>query len=140
VNGDFKLTGGCGCGAVRFELTEPLVGASYCHCTRCQRRTGTAASANGATVPGSFRIVQGEDRAKAWKPDGGFEKWFCGDCGSALFSRDPEHPERVGIRLGAIDGDPGVRPRARQFVAYAAPWEPIPDDRLPRYPEQRPAG
>ena len=39
------LTGGCLCGAVRYEVTEPLVSASYCHCTRCQRRTGTAASA-----------------------------------------------------------------------------------------------
>ena len=41
------------------------------------------------------------------------------------------------MRLGAFDGDPGVRPRAHQFVAYAAPWEPIPDDGLPRFPEQR---
>ena len=46
------LTGGCGCGAVRFEISEPFASANYCHCTRCQRRTGTAASANGRTVPG----------------------------------------------------------------------------------------
>jgi hypothetical protein len=132
------LTGGCGCGAVRFEVAQPLVSARYCHCTRCQRRTGTAASASGAVVPGSFRIVQGEDRLRAWKPQGGAEKWFCGDCGSALFTRDPEDPERVGVRLGAVDGDPGVRPNAHQFVAYAAAWEAIPDDGLPRYPERRP--
>ena len=42
----------------------------------------------------------------------------------------------MGVRLGAFDGDPGVRPRAHQFVAYAAAWEPIPDDGLPRFPEQ----
>jgi hypothetical protein len=132
------LTGGCGCGAVRFEIAEPLVSARYCHCTRCQHRTGTAASASGAVVPGSFQIVQGEDRLRAWKPQGGAEKWFCGECGSALFTRDGEHPERVGVRLGAIDGDPGIRPSARQFVAYAASWEAIPDDGLPRYPERRP--
>ena len=36
-----NLTGRCNCGAVRFELTEPLLGASYCHCKRCQRRTGS---------------------------------------------------------------------------------------------------
>ena len=42
------------------------------------------------------------------------------------------------MRLGAFDGDPGVRPGARQFVAYAAPWEPIPDDGLPRFPERLP--
>jgi hypothetical protein len=136
---EFKMTGGCGCGAVRWELTEPPVSARYCHCTRCQRRTGTAGSASAAVVPGSFHIVQGEDRVKSWKPEGGHEKWFCGDCGSALFTRDPSDPDRVGVRLGSFDGDPGVRPSARQFVAYAAPWEPIPDDGLPRYPERRPA-
>ena len=43
------------------------------------------------------------------------------------------------MRMAAIDGDPGVRPMARQFVAYAAPWEPIPDDGLPRFDERAPA-
>jgi hypothetical protein len=133
------LTGGCNCGAVRFEVAEPLSSARYCHCTRCQRRTGTAASATGAAVPGSFRIVQGEDRLRAWKPDDGHEKWFCGDCGSAIFTRNPANHDELGVRLGAIDGDPGVRPSMRQFVAYAASWEEIPDDGLPRYPERRPA-
>ena len=135
----FRLTGGCNCGAVRFEVTEPLVSARYCHCTRCQRRTGTAASASAAVVPGSFHVVQGEDQLRAWRPEDGAEKWFCGDCGSAIFTRDPEDPERVGVRMGVFDEDPGVRPSARQFVAYAALWEPIPDDGLPRYPERRPS-
>jgi hypothetical protein len=124
---------------VRFQISEPLVSARYCHCTRCQHRTGTGASASAATVPGSFRVISGEDRLRAWKPKGGAEKWFCGDCGSAIFTRDPGEPEQIGVRLGAIDGDPGVRPNARQFVAYAVPWERIPDDGLPRYPERRPA-
>jgi hypothetical protein len=131
------LSGACNCGAVRYELSEPLVSAGYCHCTRCQRRTGTAASANGSVAPGSFRLVAGEDRLRAWRPEGGWEKWFCGDCGSALFSRDPEDPARVGVRLGTLGQDPGIRPAHRQFVAYAAPWEPIPDDGLPRFAEGR---
>lgn len=133
------LTGGCGCGAVRFEVSEPLVSSIYCHCTRCQRRTGTAASVSARAQPGSFRIVAGEDKLKAWKPDGGAEKWFCGHCGSAMFSRVPGDPDVLGIRLGAFDSDPGIRPTAHQFVAYAAPWEEIPDDGLPRYPERRTA-
>ena len=127
-----SLTGGCNCGAVRFEVTEPLTGAGYCHCRRCQRRTGTAASASAYPVPGSFRIVAGEDKLRAWKPDDGFEKWFCGECGSAMFSRDPQDAQTVGIRMGVFDDDPGVRPGARNFVSFAAPWEPIPDDGLPR--------
>ena len=40
--------------------------------------------------------------------------------------------------MSAFDEDPGVRPAYRQFVAYAAEWEPIPDDGLPRYPEGLP--
>jgi len=74
-----------------------------------------------------------------WAPEGGSEKLFCGRCGSALFSSSPGSGEYTGVRLGAIDGDPGVRPGWRQFTAYAASWEPIPDDGLPRYPEAKPA-
>lgn len=132
------LTGGCGCGAVRYEIAEPLAEAGYCHCTRCQRRTGTAASASGAVKPGSFRIVSGEHRLRAWKPERGWEKWFCGDCGSAMFSRAPDDPERIGVRLGTLDSDPGVPLSYHQFVASAASWEPIPDDGLPRFPGRRP--
>jgi hypothetical protein len=132
------LTGGCLCGGVRFEVTEPLVSAGYCHCTRCQRRTGSAASATAWTVPGSLRITQGEDLVRAYQPPDGFAKDFCGNCGGALWSRNPHDPTRLGVRLGAFDGDPGVRPSIRQYVAYAATWEPIPDDGLPRYAERRP--
>jgi hypothetical protein len=134
---ELPLTGGCNCGAVRFEIHAPLRGAIYCHCRRCQRRTGTAASANAAAEPGSFRVVAGEDRLKAWTPADGAEKWFCGNCGSAMFSRDPEDHYRIGVRLGALDDDPGIRPALHQYVAYAAPWEPIPDDGLPRFAESR---
>ncbi len=133
---DAPLTGGCNCGAVRFAVMEPLAGARYCHCTRCQRRTGTAASASAPVTPGSFRILSGEERLRAWKPADGAEKWFCGDCGSALFTRSPSDPEQVAIRMGAFDTDPGVRPTVRQFTAYAAPWEPIPEDGLPRFAER----
>jgi hypothetical protein len=135
VQPEAPLLGGCGCGAVRFEVTAPLLSANYCHCRRCQRRSGTAASANARPEPGSFRILSGEEALRAWSPAGGWEKWFCGECGSALFSRDPHDPARASIRLGAFDGDPGIRPSVRQFVAYAAPWEAIPDDGLPRHPE-----
>ncbi len=81
----------------------------------------------------------GRDRLRGWSPGDGLEKVFCGDCGSAVFGRDKTSGEIVIVRLGAIEGDPGIRPSARQFVAYAAPWEPIPDDGLPRFAERMPA-
>jgi hypothetical protein len=135
---DFPLTGGCLCGAVRFEISEPPISASYCHCTRCQRRTGTAASAQARIVPGSLRVVSGEELVRAFEPEDGFPKEFCSACGSALWSRNPDNPDALSVRMGAFDEDPGVRPSYRQYVAYAAQWEPIPDDGLPRFPERRP--
>lgn len=133
---DSVLTGRCLCGGVRFELSEPPEGAAYCHCTRCQRRTGTASSASAQVDGRALRIVQGENLVKGWRhPDGGWEKCFCRECGAHLFSRDPDDERRMGVRMSAFDRDPGVRPTQRQYVAYAAAWEPIPDDALERFPE-----
>jgi hypothetical protein len=135
----YSIQGGCLCGAVRFELTAPPLSAGYCHCTRCQRRTGTASSVSAAVDPAAVRWLQGESLIRGWRPpDDGAEKFFCGECGSHLFSRSQDG-SRVGLRLGAFDDDPGVRPSTRQHVASAASWEPIPDDGLPRFPEARPS-
>ena len=133
-----RITGGCGCGAVRFEIDGPLGPAGYCHCTRCQRRTGAAASPQARLEPGSLRIVEGAEHIREWTPEDGFGKQFCSLCGSALFSRQRDRDEPYSVRLGALDGDPGVRPSYRIFVDYAAGWEPIPDDGLPRHPERLP--
>ena len=135
---ELPLTGGCLCGGVRFRVDAPLVVATYCHCTRCQRRTGTAASAQARIQPGSLTVTRGEELIRTYAPPDGFPKLFCGACGSALWSRSPDDPDIMSVRLGAFDGDPGIRPSLRQFCAYAAAWEDIPDDGLPRHPE-RPA-
>lgn len=127
------------CGGVRFALTEPARAAGYCHCTRCQRRTGTGSSVQARIDGRTFRLIAGGELVKAWRhPDGGFEKCFCSKCGSHLFSRDPDDPTRMSVRMAAFDGDPGVRPSWRTFVAYAAEWEPIPNDGLERHVESRP--
>jgi hypothetical protein len=128
------LTGACLCGGVRYEVTEPLVDAGYCHCTRCQRRSGTAAAPSARVAPGSFRVTAGQELIKDYDPgDGGFLKSFCTVCGGALYSSHPDDPSILAIRMGTVDGDPGIRPRYRQRVGTAAPWEAIPDDGLPRY-------
>jgi hypothetical protein len=135
---DLPLSGGCLCEGVRFEVTQPLVSAGYCHCTRCQRRTGTAAAASARIAPGSLQIKSGEELLRAYKPPTGFAKIFCSACGSALWSQNPDDPDVMAVRLGAFDRDPGIRPEYRQYVAYAASWEAVPDDGLPHFPEARP--
>jgi hypothetical protein len=133
-----SLTGRCLCGGVRFVLSEPPRLAGYCHCTRCQRRTGTGASAQARIDGATFRVLAGEELITGWRhPDGGFEKCFCSACGAHLFSRNADGSQ-MSIRLSAFDGDPGVRPSFRAFVNYAAVWEPLPDDGLERFGEAKP--
>ncbi len=127
------LQGGCLCGAVRFEITAPFLSASYCHCTHCQRRTGTGSSANGRVPRDGFRLLRGGEQLRSFKPPAGVPKLFCSVCGSALFSGDPLADEEVAIRLGSLDADPAIRPQYRVFVDSAVAWETIPDDGLPRH-------
>ena len=132
------ITGACLCGKVRFEVSAPFLGARYCHCTRCQRRTGSAFSASAAAAPGSFRVTAGEALLRAFEPADGWKKFFCGECGGHVYSQSHIDPDLIGVRMGAIDGDPGVRPSSHQYVASAAVWEPVPDDGLPRYEGRAP--
>ncbi len=134
------LTGGCMCGRVRFVIDAPLVGALFCHCKGCQRRSGSAFSVTAAMIPGSFRVTDGAELLLSWQPADGWEKSYCRECGSHLYTTNPEQPREVSIRMGALDGDPGIRPSVHQFTAYAASWLPIPVDGLPRFSERLPAG
>ena len=131
------LTGRCNCGAVTFEITSPPTGATYCHCTRCQRRSGAAASAQIMVQEGAVRILTGAGEVRGWAPPDGMTKEFCGRCGSQLWSRPPDGAPR-GVRMGVLDQDPGVRPTLRAWTSSAAAWEPIPDDGLTRHEGARP--
>jgi hypothetical protein len=131
------LHGSCGCGAISFEVSAPFELARYCHCHRCQHRTGTSSSAN-ARVARAAVAIEGAEHIRSWAPEGGAPKHYCAECGGHVFS-GPLDGEAIVIRLGAIDGDPGIRPEYRQWVSSAAAWEEIPDDGLPRYPEAGPA-
>jgi hypothetical protein len=132
---DAVLTGHCNCGAIRFELTEMPASASYCHCTRCQRRSGAGASAQAGIPEGALRFISGEDEVRWWQPPDGYAKAFCPTCGSQLFSRPPGATQPGSVRLGVLGNEHEIRPGKRIHVGTAAAWEPIPDDGLPRFHE-----
>src|SRR4051794_7171237 len=91
------LTGGCNCGAVTFAVTSEFTDVGYCHCKRCQRRTGSLWSLN-AFLPSEFVEVTGREHLKGFRPAGGNPKTFCAECGSHLFAGMPGETELVGIR------------------------------------------
>jgi hypothetical protein len=131
---DAPLTGACACGAVAFEVSAPFTTAGYCHCKRCQRRSGALWSLNAMVPREGFEFVRGEDGVRVWKPEDGLPKAFCGDCGGQLYSDGGDY---LAIRLGTLDGDPEIRPQWHQWLDSAPDWEPIPDDGLPRFGQQR---
>src|SRR5260221_5188049 len=98
-----RYTGHCMCGSVRFELTERPSSAGYCHCTRCQRRSGGAWSAQARIAPGTIRVLAGEELVRDFRPDDGWPKSFCSNCGSALWSKNPETDDIGSVRLGLFD-------------------------------------
>lgn len=132
------IEGSCLCGGVAFEVELPFRRANVCHCARCRKHSGGAGLVQGRVPRERFRLLRGEALIRSYRPPGGKAKAFCSACGSSLFGGDwPDGPE-VSVRLGALDGDPGIRPEYHTFVASSAPWDVLPDDGLPRYPEAKP--
>ena len=127
------VQGSCLCGGVRFEISAPFRRANVCHCSRCQKHSGTAGLAQGRVPKESFKLLVGGELIETYQPRDGMAKAFCRRCGSSLFGGTwPDGPE-ISIRLGVLDTDPGIAPQYHSFVASKAPWEVLPDDRLPRY-------
>jgi hypothetical protein len=138
---DAPLTGSCPCGTIRFEVTAPFETAGYCHCKRCQRRTGTMWSLSAMVDASEFRITEGADALRLWPPpDSPSPKAFCTRCGGHVHSGDPSRGQGVWVRLGQLDGDPGIRPQWHQWVESAPDWYPLPDDGLPRFARGRNEG
>lgn len=129
---DGVITGGCLCGGVRYEVRGAFLRASICHCSRCRRHSGSAFGVQGRVRRDEFRLLRGEELVRVFRPGQGAVKAFCSVCGSSLFGASwPGGPE-VSIRLGTIDGDPGIRPQFHTFVGSKAAWHDILDN-LPRY-------
>jgi hypothetical protein len=133
------LGGGGLCGAVRYAVSEPLRGLVYCHCRRCQRRSGTAFAVGAIARPGSVAVTEGADVLETYEPETGHRKQFCGSCGSQLFTVARDDGDIFAVRAGTLDEPPDLSVLAHQFVANSAPWHPLPDDGAPRFDERAPA-
>jgi hypothetical protein len=133
-------TGGCLCGAIRYESAgEPLF-SLQCHCRDCQRQSGSAFVAAVRVPSAQFRIVKGKPRRYIARSDAGNEitRVFCGDCGSPLYVQVSTRPDLVGIRVASFDDPSWFRPDADIFVKSAQPWDYMNPD-VPKYPTY-PAG
>ena len=130
---EHPVHGSCLCGGVRYVITAPFRRANLCHCSRCRKHSGAAASTQGRVRREDFRLLQGGELLRVFRPaGGGAVKVFCSVCGSSLFGGTWPDGDEVSIRLGTVDGDPGIRPQYHTFVGSKAAWHEILDE-LPQY-------
>ena len=127
-------TGGCLCGAVRYESEGEPVFALQCHCRDCQRSSGTAYIAAIRVPSAGFRISKGTPKRYVATADSGNEisRVICGDCGSPLYVQVSTRPDLVGLRVGTLDDPSWFRAEADIFVKSAQPWDHM-DPAIPKY-------
>ncbi len=124
-----KVTGGCYCGAVRYEVEgEPLMKAQ-CHCRECQYFTGGQANDFMAMPAAGFKLTKGQTKGfqKAGL-DGAVTREFCADCGVQIITRAPALAMAVILKVGTLD-DPSVfgQPQMILQTADAQSFHIVPD-------------
>jgi hypothetical protein len=121
-----KVTGGCHCGHLKYEAEVEPGTVRVCHCTDCQRLTGTAFRTNIASLPGTFRLLGGAPKIYIKTAESGNKRAhaFCPECGTPIYAAAPEpNPPTYGLRVGGIDQRGQLGPPTRQIWCRSAlPW------------------
>jgi hypothetical protein len=130
------FTGGCACGAIRYECNAEPTMMFKCHCADCQRVTG------GGFVPGllvtasAFRLTKGQLRYH-FTPSlagGKHKRGFCAEYGSRITGGESDRrpSEFIGITAGSLDDSSWFRPQLDLFVSDAQPWDHM-DPAIPKF-------
>ena len=124
-----SVSGGCLCGAVRYEAEVKLHEAYYCHCQACQKLTGSPATVGVLVKPGTLSLAKEEPKFFQSSPFG--KSGFCQSCGSPVIWMSPEDEELANVYVGSLDHPENVLPRRHDCVESQLPWHKFADD-LPR--------
>jgi hypothetical protein len=120
-------TGGCLCGAVRFECDD-VGSAGYCHCEDCRRCTGSAFNVSVRCAPGNFHLISGKLGRFTKTGERGFEltRNFCLSCGSPIFMSSPLDRSVIYIKAGVLDDPSAVSPMIEAWIRSKVTWADIP--------------
>lgn len=133
------ITGGCGCGAIRYEYSGDPVVAFNCHCRDCQHSSGSAFAPIFIVWEASFRLLSGEPKYHAKLSDRGttMHRGFCAECGSPLTLLEPHRPKFVILQAASLD-DPSIhKPTMNIFTDSAHRWDVL-DPELEAFPGMPP--
>ena len=126
------LTGGCLCGAVRYELKSPPFDCGWCHCRTCQLNSGAPAMAFASVAEGDFLWTKGGDKVKSVASSTFGHREFCGECGTPFLMKVDHQPETVDFSVATLDDPAAVTPGFHIFWGSKVGWFD-PGDDLPRH-------
>lgn len=126
-----SYTGGCACGAVRYEVTSEPRAAIHCQCRQCQRATG-AGHASLLAVKGEDTAVRGELQYYEQTADDGntVSRGFCPICGSPVLGKTSGYPDLLLLTAGSLDDPSRFKPEKVVWTASGQPWDYM-DPELP---------
>ncbi len=118
-----KFTGGCACGATRYEITAEPIAMFNCHCRDCQRTSGGPYTPVFYVPAEAFKITKGAPKyfGTASETGGENERGFCPECGSRLFGGRSEHGQ--GITASSLDDPTVYAPQFEIWTTDAQPWD-----------------
>ncbi len=121
------VSGGCCCGAIRYEYMGEVGAAGYCHCEDCRRISGSAFGVSVRVAAKNFRIVRGEPKGFTKPGESGraATRYFCPDCGSPIYTAPALHPETVFIKAGSLDDPTLVKPDRQAWTRSRVAWATI---------------
>ena len=137
---DRPLTGGCNCGAIRYEIGAPPLAVIACHCTQCRRQSGAAYSVN-LVVRAATMMVQGT--LDAWQDrdtESGapLAREHCGTCGSPIRSVPSATPKFLALKAGTLDDPGSFAPTMHIWTSSKLSWVTIPKG-MPTFEKGPPA-
>ena len=117
------ITGGCLCGAIRYECHEDPIYTYHCHCRDCQRTSGAGFITCIEMNEPAFSITAGEPASYEVETEAGnrLTRYFCSNCGSQLFSTGTGFPTRI-IKAGSLDDPSSITPIVHIWTASQQPW------------------
>lgn len=122
-----KLTGGCSCGQVRYRLLDKPMRVHCCHCTDCQRHTGSAFVLNAIIETSAIKILRGKLQAvPVPRAAGPHDIYRCPTCGVALWSVYGHRPQIRFVRVGTLDDPSAIRPDIHIYTETKVPWFKLP--------------
>lgn len=133
-----SISGGCACGAVRYEFSGEPMFAANCHCRDCQRASGSPFASFFALPQAAVRVT-GEVKYHAVTSEAGntVSRGFCPACGSRLMGRTTLMPDAMVIVAGSLDDPSWFKPAMNVWTASAQAWDHMSPE-LPAFPKNPP--